>query len=210
MAITVRPLPYSSSSIEVRRMSVVAPMVMRVGQTDTVLVAQYLIHVEGACIAGSITEYVLQLSALVALHSDDTMLGVHTGIHRLYRLIDIGTSYIASKHIIAHLQRYHLTIVEHILHHDDTSQFTFGLLGVGLRFLTRALHLTGAQSYAKLLVAVGTYKHQLLTGLITGFVEYYIIVALGTTYPLHVIYRISGECSEFQYPYRLKLCIFCS
>ena len=156
-------------------------------QIDAVLVLQDLVHIEGSCIAGGVTQDVLQLALLATLYAYDAVTGVYAGVNGLDGFIDGGAFDVTAEDIVAHLQGDYLLIVEYILHNNDATQF----LGIFLFLLVQVLvpagflHLARPQADTELTVTVGADEHQLLSVLILFLVKGNVIVALGTTYSLH-------------------------
>ena len=129
-------------------------------QIDAVLVLQDLIHIECSCIAGGVTQDVLQLALLTALYAYDAVTGVYAGVNGLDGFIDGGALDVTAEDVVAHLQGDDLLVVEDVLYYYDAAQFLCVLLFLAVKVLVPAgfLYLTGAQADAELAVTVRTDK----------------------------------------------------
>ena len=76
--------------------------------------------------------------------------------------------------------------MEHVLHHDDGSQFLAVGMLVDYLLLACVAHAGRAHADAELALAVGALEHELLSWLVLCFVEGYVLVTLGATYFFHV------------------------
>lgn len=162
----------------------------------TVLIAQDGVHVEGTGIARGITEYILQFATLVALYTDDAVLGIYTWIYGLYGRIDVRALHLATYHIVAHAQRDDLLVVETVLHHHDTALCLLILILIEHFLLACGLELADTHTDGKLLMALLALEDELLTLDVLCLVEGDVMVTFGTTYAFHQIFITQVEPSS--------------
>ena len=151
-------------------------------ETDTVLVAKDVVHVESARSGRCIAKDVLQTAVLASLHADDAMTGVNAGIDGLDGFVDVGAIDVTPEHIVAHVERNLLTKVESILDDDDRSDRTFSLRRVFLLFCRGGRGCL----YGKLFAAIATNEDETLARFVARLVENCVAVALGATDFLHL------------------------
>ena len=164
-----------------------------IGEGDFLIIAQDVVHIEGACVGRGIPQDVLQLTALVALHADDAVFGVYARVNGFNGQVDIGTLDISSQHVVAHAEREYLLVVEDIFHHHYATALVFVCLLVQNLVLACIAHLACAHAYAKLLGTFRTLKYQLLASLVFCLVESNVTVTFRATYTLHVIKKLRGN-----------------
>ena len=153
---------------------------------DTALtVAQNLIVHEGARIAWTVTEHILQFALFVAAHVDDAVVHVYAWVHGLDRAVDAAILHISADDVVAHLQWDDLLVCEYVLDdYDGTHAVLIGVL-VQLLLLASFAELGYAHADAKLLVAIRANEHETLTSLILSLVEGDEIIAFRATYSFH-------------------------
>ena len=153
---------------------------------DTALtVAQNLIVHEGARIAWTVTEHILQLALFVAAHVDDAVVHVYAWVHGLDRAVDAAILHISADDVVAHLQGNDLLVGEDILYHNDRAKTMLVGSFVELFLLLSLAQLGHTHAYAELLVALWANEHEALTSLILSLVEGDEIIAFRATYSFH-------------------------
>ena len=156
-------------------------------ETDAILVLQYLVHIERSCVAWGISEYVLQISALVSLHSYDTVLRVNAWVNSFYGGIDVCALHFSTYDIVAHVQWNDLLEVEAVLDNHNTS-----LLPGVLFFVQNFLFLSSSefaytQANGKLFLAVFALENKLLAIFVFCLIKRNETVAFRTSDSFHVL-----------------------
>lgn len=136
----------------------------------TLALSQLSIVDKGACVAVSIAKDVTQLPVLITTDVDDAVEQVDTGIVGMYADGDGIALLIAPNGVVAHLESYLLLVVKFVLDDDNRAQLTTWRI----------------DAYGKLPAALLTAQHKRLPCLILGLVEGDGLVALWTTYALHL------------------------
>ncbi len=157
---------------------------------DAILVAKYLHIQESAGVAGCITQDVAQLPLLGAGDLNGTMKGVDTGIASDDGGVDVGPLEVTPYEVVTHLQGNDLFEGELILHNDDAAAVFVVAVFVEMALLMDARKFGASDADGEFFLAMGTLKHQGLPVGILGFIEYNVIVALGTLYSFHIVYSL--------------------
>ena len=110
---------------------------------------------------------------------------IHTWINRFKRRVDAVSFLIAAYHVVAHLQRNHLFVVETVFDdHYRSATFLISLLVRVLVFLA-VVEFAHADADAELLATLRTLENQLLAFFILSFIKDDVIITFRTTDAFH-------------------------